>query len=140
MASQEALDGAYMAMARVWAGLSRARRLQVGCLIVKDSTIIADGFNGTPSGFENACEGPDGKTLPEVIHAEANAIAKLARAPGASSAGATLYSTARPCLECSKQIVQAGITRVVYGEHYGADKGERLLRAAGVDVSFKPEV
>lgn len=128
---QEALDRRYLRMSRIWAENSYCRRRQVGAIIVKDSMIISDGFNGTPSGFENVCEGEDGATKPYVLHAEANAITKVARSNN-SSEGATLYVTASPCIECAKLIIQAGIKRVVYGELYRLKDGIDLLNRAGV--------
>lgn len=119
-------------MARVWASNSYCRRRQVGALIVKDKMIISDGFNGTPSGFENICE-EDGITKPYVLHAEANAITKVAKS-GNNSDGATLYVTAAPCIECSKLIIQAGIRRVVYEDEYRLEDGINLLKRAGIEV------
>lgn len=121
-------------MAAVWAKNSYCKRRQVGALIVKDKMIISDGYNGTPSGFENNCEDETtGATKPYVLHAEANAISKVAKS-GNSSEGATLYVTASPCLECSKLIIQSGIKRVVYREQYRLDDGIQLLKRAGVEV------
>ena len=121
-------------MAAVWAKNSYCKRRQVGALIVKDNMIISDGYNGTPSGFENICEDEiTGATKPYVLHAEANAISKVAKS-GNSSEGATLYVTASPCLECSKLIIQAGIKRVVYREQYRLDDGIQLLKRAGIEV------
>ena len=125
-------DSKYMQMARIWAQNSRCKRRQVGALLVKDRMIISDGYNGTPSGFENECE-EHGVTKPYVLHAEANAISKVAKS-GNSSEGATLYVTASPCLECSKLIIQAGIKRVVYSDEYRLDDGIRLLERAGIEV------
>ena len=125
------LDRRYLRMARIWAENSYCKRRQVGALVVKDGRIISDGYNGTPSGFENQCEDCDGLTKPYVLHAEANAITKLARS-GNNSDGATMYVTASPCMECAKLIVQAGIRRVVYGEEYRLQDGIRLLERAGV--------
>lgn len=130
---QEALDRRYLRMSRIWAENSYCRRRQVGAIIVKDSMIISDGFNGTPSGFENVCEDEDGATKPYVLHAEANAITKVARSNN-SSEGATLYVTASPCIECAKLIIQAGIKRVVYGELYRLKDGIDLLNRAGVET------
>ena len=124
-------DSKYMQMARIWAQNSRCKRRQVGALLVKDRMIISDGYNGTPSGFENECE-ENGVTKPYVLHAEANAISKVAKS-GNSSEGATLYVTASPCLECSKLIIQAGIKRVVYSDEYRLDDGIRLLDRAGIE-------
>lgn len=129
---QELLDRRYLRMARIWAENSYCRRRKVGAIVVKDKMIISDGFNGTPSGFENVCEDESGLTKPYVLHAEANAITKVARSNN-SSDGATLYVTASPCLECSKLIIQAGIKRVVYAELYRICDGIDLLRRAGVE-------
>ena len=126
-------DQRYMEMASVWAKNSYCKRLQVGALIVKDKMIISDGYNGTPSGFENICEDESGATKPYVLHAEANAITKVAKS-GNSSEGATLYVTASPCLECSKLIIQSGICRVVYRDEYRLTDGIDLLRRAGIEV------
>ena len=126
-------DKRYMEMAAVWAKNSYCKRLQVGALIVKDKMIISDGYNGTPSGFENICEDESGATKPYVLHAEANAITKVAKS-GNSSDGATLYVTASPCLECSKLIIQSGIRRVVYRDEYRLTDGIDLLRRAGIEV------
>ena len=134
---KELLDGRYIRMARIWAENSYCERRKVGALIVKDGSIISDGYNGTPSGFENECE-CGGKTKPYVLHAEANAITKLAR-DTRSSAGATLYVTMSPCIECAKLIIQAGIKRVVYDERYRDTSGIDLLRRAGVKVSSMKE-
>ena len=121
-------------MARVWAKNSYCTRRKVGALLVKDRMIISDGFNGTPAGFENICEDPStGKTKPYVLHAEANAITKVAKS-GNNSEGATLYVTDAPCLECSKLIIQAGIKRVVYMIEYSVKDGIELLRRAGIEV------
>lgn len=129
----EKFDSKYLEMAQVWAGNSYCKRRQVGALIVKDRMIISDGYNGTPSGFENICEDESGVTKPYVLHAEANAITKVARS-GNNSLDATLYVTASPCLECSKLIIQAGIKRVVYKDEYRLTDGIDLLRRAGVEV------
>ena len=126
-------DNRYMEMAAVWAKNSYCKRLQVGALIVKDKMIISDGYNGTPSGFENICEDETGAIKPYVLHAEANAITKVAKS-GNSSDGATLYVTASPCLECSKLIIQSGIRRVVYRDEYRLTDGIDLLRRAGIEV------
>ena len=133
---QSLLDYRYLRMARIWAENSYCRRRQVGALVVKDKMIISDGYNGTPSGFENICEDESGTTLPYVLHAEANAITKLARSSN-NSDGATLYVTASPCIECSKLIIQAGIRRVVYAEKYRLTDGVDLLKKAGVKVEYK---
>ncbi len=130
------LDKRYLRMARIWAENSYCRRRQVGALMVKDQTIISDGFNGTPAGFENICEDEvSGLTKPYVLHAEANAITKIARSNN-SSDGSTLYITASPCLECSKLIIQAGIKRVVFNEFYRVHDGVDLLERAGVECCF----
>lgn len=126
-------DEKYIAMAGIWADNSYCKRRQVGALIVKDRMIISDGYNGTPSGFENVCEDENGVTKPYVLHAEANAITKVAKS-GNSSDGATLYVTASPCIECSKLIIQAGIKRVVYKDEYRLTDGVDLLRKAGIEV------
>ena len=129
------LDERYLRMAHIWAENSYCKRRQVGALVVKDKMIISDGFNGTPSGFENVCEDEDNVTRPYVLHAEANAITKLARSHN-NSDGATLYVTASPCIECAKLLIQSGIKRVVYGEKYRLDDGIQLLLRAGVNVEF----
>ena len=126
-------DCSYLEMAAVWARNSYCKRRQVGALIVKDKMIISDGYNGTPSGFENICEDENGVTKPYVLHAEANAISKVAKS-GNSSSGATLYVTASPCLECAKLIIQAGIKRVVYRDEYRITDGIDLLKRAGVEI------
>ncbi len=130
---QELLDRRYLRMAAIWAENSYCRRRKVGALLVKDKMIISDGYNGTPAGFENVCEDEDGTTKPYVLHAEANAITKVARSNNSSS-GSTLYITASPCLECAKLIIQAGIRRVVFGELYRLPDGIRLLERAGIEV------
>lgn len=127
------LDQRYLRMARIWAENSYCTRRQVGALIVKDKMIISDGYNGTPSGFPNVCEGEDGLTLPYVLHAEANAITKIARS-GNNSDGATLYVTDAPCIECAKLIIQAGIKRVIYNRAYRLTDGIELLGQAGIEV------
>ena len=132
---QRNLDLRYLRMARIWAENSYCKRRQVGALVVKDKMIISDGFNGTPSGFENECEDDTNITKPYVLHAEANAITKLARTSN-NSDGSTLYVTAAPCIECSKLIIQAGIKRVVYAEKYRLEDGPDLLRRAGVEVIY----
>lgn len=129
---QNLLDRRYLRMASIWAENSYCRRRQVGALLVKGQMIISDGFNGTPAGFENICETPEGVTKPYVLHAEANAITKVARSNN-SSQGSTLYVTASPCVECAKLIIQAGITRVVFNEMYRISDGLDLLRRAGVE-------
>ena len=129
----EKFDARYLEMAALWAKNSYCKRRQVGALLVKDRMIISDGYNGTPSGFENQCEDENGVTKPYVLHAEANAITKVAKS-GNSSEGATLYVTASPCLECSKLIIQSGIRRVVYKDEYRLNDGVDLLRRAGIEV------
>ena len=131
-----AVDYRYLRMARIWAENSYCKRRQVGALVVKDKMIISDGYNGTPSGFENICEDESGVTKPYVLHAEANAITKLARS-GNNSEGSTLYVTASPCIECARLIIQAGIRRVVYAEKYRLTDGIDLLTRAGVEVEYK---
>ena len=131
MSSQ--FDHSYLQMAEVWAQNSYCKRRKVGALIVKDKMIISDGYNGTPSGFENICEDENGVTKPYVLHAEANAITKVAKS-GNSSSGATLYVTASPCMECSKLIIQSGISRVVYRDAYRLMDGIELLKRAGIEV------
>ncbi|MCR5548354.1 MAG: dCMP deaminase family protein [Bacteroidales bacterium] len=126
-------DDKYLRMAAIWAQNSYCKRRQVGALIVKDRMIISDGYNGTPSGFENVCEDESGVTKPYVLHAEANAITKVAKS-GNSSEGATLYITASPCIECAKLIIQSGIKRVVYSDEYRLTDGVDLLRRAGIEV------
>ena len=132
---QHQLDQRYLRMARIWAENSYCQRRQVGALVVKDQRIISDGYNGTPSGFENQCEDEQGVTHPYVLHAEANAITKLARSSN-NSDGATLYVTASPCIECAKLIIQAGIKRVVYGEKYRLDDGLNLLKKANIKAEY----
>ncbi|MDR2763932.1 MAG: dCMP deaminase family protein [Tannerella sp.] len=129
------IDRRYLRMARIWAENSYCKRRQVGALIVKDQMIISDGYNGTPSGFENVCEDENNLTRPYVLHAEANAITKVA-ASSNSSKGATIYVTASPCIECAKLIIQAGIVRVVYCEEYHTEEGHRLLVRAGIAVDY----
>lgn len=129
---QSMLDKRYLRMARIWAENSYCKRRQVGAIIVKDQMIISDGYNGTPSGFENICEDETGLTKPYVLHAEANALTKVARSNN-SSEGATLYVTASPCLECAKLIIQSGIKRVVYNELYRITDGIDLLTRAGIE-------
>ena len=131
---QTKLDLRYLRMARIWADNSYCKRRQVGALVVKDKMIISDGYNGTPSGFENVCEEND-VTKPYVLHAEANAITKLARSSN-NSDGSTLYVTASPCIECAKLIIQAGIKRVVYAEEYRLNEGIELLERAGIKVEY----
>ena len=132
---QHLLDHRYLRMAQIWAENSYCRRRQVGALLVKDKMIISDGFNGTPSGFDNVCEDETNHTYPYVLHAEANAITKLARSSN-NSEGSTLYVTAAPCIECAKLIIQAGIKRVVYGEKYRLDDGLKLLRKANIEIIY----
>ena len=129
------LDLRYLRMARIWAENSYGKRRKVGALVVKDKMIISDGYNGTPSGFENVCEDENNITHPYVLHAEANAITKLARSSN-NSDGSTLYVTASPCIECSKLIIQAGIKRVVYGEKYRLEDGINLLKKANIEVVY----
>ena len=126
-------DAKYLKMAKIWASNSYCKRRQVGALLVKDNMIISAGYNGTPAGFENICEDENGVTKPYVLHAEANALTKVAKS-GNSAEGATLYVTASPCLECSKLIIQSGIRRVVYSDEYRLDDGIKLLRRAGIEV------
>ena len=128
-------DYLYMRMARTWAENSYCQRRKVGAILVKDQMIISDGYNGTPSGFENICEDENNVSKPYVLHAEANTLTKVARSNN-SSADATLYVTASPCLECSKLIIQSGIKRVVYGEEYRIMDGVELLKRAGIEVVF----
>lgn len=136
---QTQLDCRYIRMARIWAENSYCVRRQVGAIIVRDGMIISDGYNGTPCGFENICEDESGKTKPYVLHAEANAITKVAKSNN-SSDGATLYVTASPCIECAKLIIQAGIRRVVYCDTYHTLDGVELLRRAGIEtVQVEPE-
>ena len=130
---QQDLDSRYMRMAKIWAENSYCSRRQVGALIVKDKMIISDGYNGTPVGFENICEDEKGLTKPYVLHADANAITKIARS-GNNSEGATLYVTTSPCIECAKLIIQAGIKRVVFAELYHITDGIDLLKRAGVET------
>lgn len=127
------LDQRYLAMARIWSQNSYCNRRQVGAIIVKNKMIISDGYNGTPSGFENECEDCNNKTKAYVLHAEANAITKVARSNN-SSDGATLYVTASPCIECAKLIIQAGIKRVVFTEKYHNDDGIKLLERAEIEI------
>lgn len=130
---QAQFDRRYLEMAKIWAKNSYCIRRQVGALIVKERMIISDGYNGTPAGFENVCEDEQGRTKPYVLHAEANAITKVAKS-GNSSEGATLYVTSSPCMECSKLIIQAGIRRVVYCDEYHNLDGLELLGRAGIEV------
>ncbi len=135
---QKKFDQRYLEMARIWAQNSYCQRRQVGALVVKNGMIISDGYNGTPSGFENICEDDNGVTKPYVLHAEANAITKLARSSN-NSDGATIYITASPCIECAKLIIQSGIKRVVYGEKYRLTDGIDLLERAGIEVEYLGE-
>ena len=138
MTKQELLDSRYMRMAYIWSENSYCRRRQVGALVVKGKMIISDGYNGTPQGFENVCEDDDtGLTKPYVLHAEANAITKLARS-GNNCDGATIYVTTSPCIECAKLIIQSGIRRVVFSETYHIQDGLDLLRRAGIEVVQLP--
>ena len=138
MDKKELLDRRYLRMASIWAENSYCKRRKVGAILVKDQMIISDGFNGTPAGFENICEDETtGQTKPYVLHAEANAITKVARSNN-SSEGSTLYCTASPCVECSKLIVQAGIRRVVFNELYRIADGIELLQRAGVECVHIP--
>ncbi len=132
---QDQFDRRYLRMARIWAENSYCIRRKVGALIVKDRMVISDGYNGTPTGFENICEDEEGRTKAFVLHAEANAITKVAQSSN-SSKGATLYTTASPCLECAKLIIQAGINRVVYGEEYRITDGIELLKRAGIQTIY----
>ena len=138
MDKQTKFDQRYLEMARIWAKNSYCTRRQVGALVVKNNMIISDGYNGTPSGFENICEDDNGVTKPYVLHAEANAITKLARSNN-NSDGATIYITASPCIECAKLIIQSGIKRVVYGEKYRLMDGIELLERAGIEVVYLGE-
>lgn len=132
---QKLLDQRYMRMARIWAENSYCDRRKVGALLVKNKMIISDGYNGTPSGFENDCEDENNQSKPYVLHAEANAISKVARSHN-SSDGATLYVTASPCIECAKLIIQCGIRRVIFGEEYRIMDGVELLKRAGIEVEL----
>ena len=129
------LDYRYLRMARIWSENSYCKRRQVGALVVKDKMIISDGYNGTPSGFENVCEDENNVTKPYVLHAEANAITKLARS-GNNSDGSTLYVTASPCIECAKLIIQSGIKRVLYGEKHRLSDGIDLLKRANIETVY----
>jgi dCMP deaminase len=132
---QAAIDKKYLRMAGIWAENSYCKRRKVGALIVKDQMIISDGYNGTPSGFENVCEDEHDVTKPYVLHAEANAITKVA-ASSNSSKGATIYITSSPCIECAKLIIQSGIKRVVFSENYRTSEGCELLLKAGIPLHF----
>ena len=131
------LDLRYLRMARIWAENSYCERRKVGALVVKDKMIISDGYNGTPAGFENVCEDENHLTKPYVLHAEANAITKIARS-GNNSEGATLYVTDAPCIECSKLIIQSGIKKVFYARQYRLTDGIDLLQRAGIEVHYLP--
>ena len=135
MKKQKELDRRYLRMAKIWAENSYCQRRQVGALIVKNKMIISDGYNGTPVGFENICEDEEGRTYPYVLHAEANAISKIAKSNNSSN-GATMYVTTSPCIECAKLIIQAGIVRIVYSEDYRLDDGIQLMKRAGIEVCF----
>jgi dCMP deaminase len=130
---QAQFDHRYLEMAAIWGQNSYCKRKQVGAILVKDKMIISDGYNGTPSGFENNCEDEEGKTQPYVLHAEANAITKVAKSNN-SSEGATLYVTTSPCLECAKLIIQSGIQRVVFSEKYRNEDGLKLLERANIEI------
>ncbi|GAB4450039.1 MAG: dCMP deaminase family protein [Bacteroidales bacterium] len=134
---QQKLDKRYLLMAKIWAENSYCKRRKVGALIVKDKMIISDGYNGTPSGFENKCEDNQNVTFPYVLHAEANAITKVAKSNN-SSEGSTLYVTTSPCVECSKLIIQSGIKRVVFCDLYHHYEGLELLKKAGIEVCHLP--
>ena len=129
------LDKRYMRMALIWAENSYCKRRQVGAILVKDKMIISDGYNGTPSGFENVCEDENNETKPYVLHAEANAITKVARSNN-SSEGATMYVTSSPCIDCAKLIIQSGITRVVYANSYRLSDGVELLQRADIEIVY----
>lgn len=129
------LDSRYLRMAKIWAENSYCERRKVGALLVKDKMIISDGFNGTPQGFENVCEDENGNTKSYVLHAEANAITKVAQTSN-SSCNATLYVTTSPCIECAKLIIQSGITRVVFSEVYRLTDGIQLLKRAGIECVY----
>ena len=133
------LDIRYLKMAKLWSENSYCQRRKVGALLVKDKMIISDGYNGTPSGFPNVCEGSDGRTLPYVLHAEANAITKVAKSNN-SSLGSTLYVTDSPCIECAKLIIQAGIKRVVYSKLYRMTDGLDLMKTAGIETVYISEL
>ena len=139
MQKQELLDKRYLRMATIWAENSYCVRRKVGAIIVKNQMIISDGYNGTPAGFENVCEDEQGLTKPYVLHAEANAITKVARSNN-SSDGSTLYVTASPCVECAKLIIQAGIRRMVFNELYRITDGIDLLERAGIECVHIPQL
>ncbi len=128
------LDKRYLEMARIWSENSYCKRRRVGALLIKNKMIISDGYNGTPSGFENVCEDENNKTKAYVLHAEANAITKVAKSNN-SSENSTLYVTTSPCVECAKLIIQAGITRVVFTERYRLDEGIKLLERANIQIA-----
>jgi len=130
---QMLLDQRYLKMAMIWAQNSYCKRRKVGALLVKGKMIISDGYNGTPSGFENICENENNQTKPYVLHAEANAITKVAKSNN-SSEGSTLYVTSSPCIECAKLIIQAGIKRVVFTENYRVEDGIKLLKRANIEI------
>ncbi len=130
---QDKIDSLYLRMAKVWSENSHCNRNKVGCLIVKDRQIISDGYNGTPSGFSNECEDCDNNTLPIVLHAEANAITKIAKSTN-SAEGSTLYVTLSPCFDCAKLIIQAGIKRIVYSETYRNTDSFKLFEEAGIEI------
>ena len=130
---QNKVDLLYLRMANVWAENSHCKRSQVGCLIVNNRQIISDGYNGTPSGFPNQCEDCDNNTLPSVLHAEANAITKIAKSTN-SAEGSTLYVTLSPCFDCAKLIIQAGIKRIVYSEVYRKTDSFKLFEEAGIEI------
>ena len=130
---QKKLDERYLSMAKIWAENSYCERRKVGALLVKDKMIISDGYNGTPSGFENVCEDENNKTKPYVLHAEANAISKVAKSNN-SSENSTLYVTSSPCIECAKLIIQAGIKRVVFTDKYRLEDGLQLLERAKIEI------
>ena len=130
---QQILDLRYIRMAKIWSENSYCVRRKVGALLVKDKMIISDGYNGTPAGFENVCEDENDLTKPYVLHAEANAITKVARSNN-SSEGATMYVTASPCIECAKLIIQSGIKKVVYSDEYRLEDGIELLKKAGIEI------
>lgn len=136
---QTILDKRYLRMASIWAENSYCTRRKVGAIIVKDRMIISDGYNGTPAGFENVCEDENGATKPYVLHAEANAITKVA-ASNNSSRDSTLYVTASPCMECAKLIIQAGIKRVVFNEYYRLADGIELMKRAGIECVHIPQL
>ena len=138
MDKERRLDLRYLKMAQIWSENSYCTRRKVGALLVKDKRIISDGYNGTPSGFPNVCEDSDNRTFPYVLHAEANAITKVAKSNN-SSEGSTLYVTDSPCIECAKLIIQAGIKRVVYSKLYRMSDGIDLMKTAGIELDYIPE-